>query len=987
MKKIFSLSAAAVALIAVTACSSQDFADFFKGDDGSIKAVIDSEVATRSSATDAGEFTWAAGDEISVFNETSNLEYKLSSGAGTNAASFSPTTAISTSKDKEYAFYPYNAAHSISVGTLKVTLPATYKYEVNAKGQLVTNTNALMIGVWKDDSFQFRHIAGVLRLAFESLPADARQLKFTTSTRITGEFTTTIGAGEDGATELNQDTADATDDSKTVTISWDNAITDFSGDARFMIPLPIGTYNGFEFSILDASGNVLKNSNDVELTYKTETTNTMARRQLGLYPKLAITVDVDGVIVDEVTTADATVKALTEGGSIKLGDDIDLSDQDQITIPEDKTVTLDLNGHKLTLAGSSTKRLLVSGTLNIKDSTGKGSIEDALTSDTYTKAEGENYSSLIWIGQVGNLTDFTKGAVNVYSGTINAGTYGFIVQGGCELNIKGGTINAGNWDFVMWKTSKLNISSGTITAGDGENAEGKEYNPSYYIAQMNDASSVEVSGGTMETTGYGISLFDTSTIKMTGGSITANAFAITGFGNDTTSRDWEISGGHLESPKDYAIYLPHEGITTIKGDTEIVGEGGISIQRGTLNIQGNVKVTANGSIAPDTDATGDGTIGQDYAAVAVPSRYGPAIVNITGGTFVSKGYAKDYSVKQQNETSTNAKTITVEGGNFSDLTLLPFFKTGSTETITLYKDLSDISEVAFIDGNVTLDLNGHAITAAETMTTSLTSTDTLFGVRRGAKFTVNATGGGSITSSLCCTIKLTEKDDETRENYSTKEATLVVNGGTITGYEYAISGNGTRHGSDITINNGTFIATNTNVTDNTTGSKDAIALYQPQDGKLTIKGGSFTGFKSGVEHRSGTLLVEGGTFTSTASSFYAGVNGNGGTTRSAGLVIAQHNTYKAIDATIKGGTFTGGTNGYALYNLKNTVSNDYSKNPGEVSVKIQGGTFNQAIFSDESTKAVVTGGKFKVDPSDYYDTNSYQATLTDDYYIVGQKAE
>jgi hypothetical protein len=156
---------------------------------------------------------------------------------------------------------------------------------------------------------------------------------------------------------------------------------------------------------------------------------------------------------------------------------------------------------------------------------------------------------------------------------------------------------------------------------------------------------------------------------------------------------------------------------------------------------------------------------------------------------------------------------------------------------------------------------------------------------------------------------------------------------------------------------------------------------------LTIKGGSFTGFKSGVEHRSGTLLVEGGTFTSLATSFYAGVNGNGGTTRSAGLVIAQHNTYKAIDATIKGGTFTGGTNGYALYNLKNTVSNDYSSNAGEVSVKIQGGTFNQAIFSDESTKAVVTGGKFKVDPSDYYDTNSYQATLTDDYYIVGQKAE
>jgi hypothetical protein len=358
-------------------------------------------------------------------------------------------------------------------------------------------------------------------------------------------------------------------------------------------------------------------------------------------------------------------------------------------------------------------------------------------------------------------------------------------------------------------------------------------------------------------------------------------------------------------------------------------------------------------------------------------------VTIDNGTITSKGYAGDLSILYNSEETEYTKTITVNGGNFSDLTFLPYFKTGSTETITLQRDLSDVSNVAFIDGNVTLDLNGHAITAAKTMKTSLTSTDTLFGVRRGAKFTVNATGGGSITSSLCCTIKLTEGNDQNREGYSTKDATLVVNGGTITGYQYAISGNGNRHGSDITINNGTFIATNTTVTDNT-GGDDAIALYQPQDGKLTIKGGSFTGFKSGVELRSGTLLVEGGTFTSTATSFYAGVNGNGGTTRSAGLVIAQHNTYKAIDATIKGGTFTGGTDGYALYNLKNTNS---GANAGEVSVKIQGGTFNQAIFSDESTKAVVTGGKFKFDPNDYYDTNSYQATQTDGYYIVGQKAE
>jgi hypothetical protein len=985
MKKIFSLSAAAVALIAVTACSSQDFADFFKGDDGSIKAVIDSEVATRSSATDAGEFTWAAGDEISVFNETSNLEYKLSSGAGTNAASFSPTTAISTSKDKEYAFYPYNAAHSISEGTLKVTLPTTYKYEVNAKGQLVTNTNALMIGVWKDDSFQFRHIAGVLRLAFESLPADARQLKFTTSTRITGEFTTTIGEGADGATELNQDAADATDDSKTVTISWDNAITDFTGDARFMIPLPIGTYNGFEFSILDASGNVLKNSNDVELTYKTETTNTMARRQLGLYPKLAITVDVDGVIVDEVTTADATVKALTEGGSIKLGDDIDLSDQDQITIPEDKTVTLDLNGHKLTLAGSSTKRLLVSGTLNIKDSTGKGSIEDAVASDTYTKAEGENNSSLIWIGQVGNLTDFTKGAVNVYSGTINAGTYGFIVQGGCELNIKGGTINAGNFDFIMWKTSKLNISGGTITAGDGENAEGKEYNPDYYIAKMNDASSVEVSGGTMETTGYGISLFDTSTIVMKGGSITANAFAISGNGtDDSTSRNWEISGGTITSPNDYAMYLPHLGVTTIKGDAQIIGEGGISIQRGTLKIQESASITANGETEVEVPAAGDGTHGLYWAAVCAPARYDDTTVTIDNGTITSKGYAGDLSILYNSEETEYTKTITVNGGNFSDLTFSKYVAAGKSASIKLNRDLTETKSNP-ISGNVTLDLNGKTINTTTDDDHCFVGGAGLAGsskssvliVRRGAKLTINDSDTnkkGLINSTASSAVMVLDLNEAGAKELGIGE--LVVNQANLRGYYYPIVGNGTRHGTNITIKAGTFYSTST---------EDGLAIYHPQEGDLTIEGGDFQGVESAIEIRSGNLDISGGSFTSTSSTFTSGPNGNGSTTVGAAIAVVQHTIGKNIDVKISGGTFgTNASGGYAFYKDTKQGQTD----TGKITLSITGGTFNNDIYSN-SVNNFVSGGKFAVSPNADYIASGYavSSTQTDGYYIVGQKAE
>jgi surface protein len=310
MKKIFKLSTAAIALIAVTGCSSQDLTDFVTSgaDDGLVNAVIDSEVASRSNANDLGEFTWAKGDEISVFNDLGNLEYELKDGAGSINASFAAKEAaftVASSNEPKYAFYPYNASHKINGETLTITLPDSYNYSVS-DGKLITNTNALMLGTYTNGNYQFRHIAGVLRLAFKSLPSNARKLRFTTSARINGEFTTTIGAGDNGVTELKQDGIGELTD-RTVTIDWNDEITDFTDNARFMIPLPIGDYEGFTFSILDADNQVITKSNGLELTYTTGTTNTMCRRQLGLYPILSLTVDVDGNIADNTSYVVAKV--------------------------------------------------------------------------------------------------------------------------------------------------------------------------------------------------------------------------------------------------------------------------------------------------------------------------------------------------------------------------------------------------------------------------------------------------------------------------------------------------------------------------------------------------------------------------------------------------------------------------------------------------------------------------------------------------------
>ena len=77
-------------------------------------------------------------------------------------------------------------------------------------------------------------------------------------------------------------------------------------------------------------------------------------------------------------------------------------------------------------------------------------------------------------------------------------------------------------------------------------------------------------------------------------------------------------------------------------------------------------------------------------------------------------------------------------------------------------------------------------------------------------------------------VKLTRAEDENGANPSSP-AILTVNGGTLQGYYYGISGNGTRHGTSVTINNGGKIE-----------GKYGTGIYHPQDGTLSINGGEIT---------------------------------------------------------------------------------------------------------------------------------------------------
>lgn len=255
------------------------------------------------------------------------------------------------------------------------------------------------------------------------------------------------------------------------------------------------------------------------------------------------------------------------------------------------------------------------------------------------------------------------------------------------------------------------------------------------------------------------------------------------------------------------------------------------------------------------------------------------------------------------------------------------------------------TEPLVVKGDMTLDLNGHSITAeGETLNKVLNTNDALVLVRRGAKLTINdrSNGKGSIDTgekpSIYAAVKLTDTNDGT----SGDVATLVVNGGVLKGYYYGISGNGTRHNTAITVNGGTI------------ESLHGSGIYHPQEGTLAVSDGTITGLTSGIELRSGSLNVSGGEIVSTATEFKSDANNSGTTITGAAVAVSQHTTNKDISVSITGGTMRGI---YAFYEV-----DLQDKNVSNIVVAPSNNAVFDGMVYSQNCSQFISGGTFS-DPS------------------------
>ena len=202
-------------------------------------------------------------------------------------------------------------------------------------------------------------------------------------------------------------------------------------------------------------------------------------------------------------------------------------------------------------------------------------------------------------------------------------------------------------------------------------------------------------------------------------------------------------------------------------------------------------------------------------------------------------------------------------------------------TIILLKNVELTQVLDIYNHNLILDLNTHTLSPSYTDGSVVSISYSTVILKNGI---ISANGINGMTSGWGASVTITDVtissdtngiivaysngdfgvnhvivDDGTEVNgeygvvITGPYAQLTVNDGAIvTGTMYGISGNGNQDGTTITINGGEITGTN------------YAGIYHPQNGDLTISGGTIKG-DSAVFILSGSMNIEGGTFEGTSN--------------------------------------------------------------------------------------------------------------------------
>ena len=268
-------------LVALTACD-----DYI---DSNIVAPVDDEYPqtlyasfdeeTRTYVEQDKYLRWNAGDEISFFPVTYNLQYQFNGKTGDNNGVFKKiTTDLVTGNElnNNYAVYPYRVTTAMSdEGIISFELPATQSYAENSFGVGANTMVAITSG--KDDNvLRFKNVCGYLKLKLygEDITIKSIAVSGNNNEKIAGASTITahygdapeIAVNEEGTTSVTLDCGDGVTIGSTV----ESATT-------FWVVLPETAFTGgITITITDVNDKQLQKSTSNEVSIERNIIQPMA---------------------------------------------------------------------------------------------------------------------------------------------------------------------------------------------------------------------------------------------------------------------------------------------------------------------------------------------------------------------------------------------------------------------------------------------------------------------------------------------------------------------------------------------------------------------------------------------------------------------------------------------------------------------------------------------------------------------------------------
>ena len=626
---------------------------------------------------------------------------------------------------------------------------------------------------------------------------------------------------------------------------------------------------------------------------------------------------------DEYETLQAAINAATAGQTVKLV----ANTAEDIKIPDDKDITLDLGNSKLTNKSGDTITVEKGGKLSISDSVGTGVVDNTshgkgaivnsgevtLNGGTFKRsAENGIYSPY---GNGGNswYTIANYGTMEINTGVTveNAGGYSSMIRNGgeatadCNLTIRGGNFTGG---INTVKNDLFGVL--TINGGNFSNTA------QYVIMNWNKA---EITAGTFQT-------LDTASAVL---------FISTYGGDANTTGELSISGGEFKHASDTQEMIVDHYDASNRGTAAVTG--------------GRFDADISKYIPSDYVQSADGTVeklGESNAVAKVGDTYyktlAEAVAAAQSGETVKLLHDIDFGTDRL--TIKKAITLDLAGHKITtnnSVCTLYFTKTATvTDSVgngKVENTYGTANGISIVSGGEDADLTLNGVTVSG-----------YYGVyiQQGANVTVI----NSNIKAIFCGIAVLGQNDSNKKNTS-----VIVKSGTVEGGDYAIAGNGAMQGTEITITGGTI---------RETGNNGGGAIYHPQNGTLSISGDALIEGENGIQLCSGEGVIAnitGGVIRATGNDQRASKTGDGFIPDGAALSIVNRD-------------YPGGT-------PKMNVSGGYFAAEKNNAVLAYTWSANKASeWTNAKEYLSINGGLFTSDPSAYVADGHYvDASNNGDY--------